>query len=175
MTTESVGLTAMALRLASATKPCPEPLCHNGTVTLAGEYDLKHADCDGIGEVFVLPNEVRVECLCFDKANNGLCRACVRSSKGKEFIEHAHNCLRCNGRGWTPLNPEKLGRWMVAWFKIFPAQDLDFCQENNQDKYACELSLDTILCDGIGDTPELAFFAAALKALNLEQVTEKER
>ena len=165
---EQSNLNDLALQLASAKKPC---LSTPGTLEqghphlprpLEGYPQPSCADCEGTGEVYVLGLEVRVECLCFDKANNGLCRACVRSSKGKEFIEHAHDCLRCNGRGYTALDPEKLGRWMKAFTKAGFYVGISWHDDQFQSIVGGPHS-DAFVHDA--DDPEEAWFLPATKAL----------
>ena len=151
MTTTSLDLGAMALALSSAKKPCPNA---------DPDYPMDdHGECECRGgEVYVLDDSVRVECLHpreYEEQNSGV----------------AYTHYPCNSRGWVPLDPEKLGRWMVALAKAHYYIEIRLWSRDGAswrvmvsgdsqetEKRYCEL--DT-------DTPELALMQAAMKALGL--------
>lgn len=145
MTTEP-DLTAMSLALASAKRPC------TGCQTIlcpVKPYGWDERElCEGTGEVSVLGPEVRVECV-------------AEWDIQRDHPENGH----CYGRRWNPLDPEKLGRWGVALRRarylitshvhLYPPE------------WEFKMGLPPNWFEARADTPELAFFQAAMKALSL--------
>ncbi len=164
-------LTAMALRLAEAKKECPcfkDPDGPNRQCDMCGGLTSPHApscetpDCKGTGEVYVLGPEVRVECPGIFAIGNMRCPTLYWPDYSEEVLD----ADPCDGRGWLPLDPEKLGRWMVAIrrnryliqlrINLFPPE------------WQCKIGHPPNWWDFKADTPEEAFFTAATKALKVE-------
>ena len=158
MTTKP-DVTAMALALASAKKPCPQPCVKGITAFIPGQGSegfTKCGTCEGTGEVYMLPNEVRVECT----------GTWIYQLMGRHY---GHNDRCCDGRHWNPLDPRYGWEWMeqqaVAGFEITlkpPTGD-----------YASSVLTWEALQKGkyigeSGQTPDLAWFQAAMKALGLD-------
>ena len=174
--TPEPDLTALALALASAKKPCPcignppcagcltEPVGHQAAYNGPNMDVLLYAcgPCGGTGEVYVLGSEVRVECV-----GGPFFRVTVITA---ELIERhkrrGKDCSRCQGRGWTPLDPKLLGDWMVALAKVM--KDGIVLEEKEKGEWWCIWDDD----DSLFDTPGEAFFDAALVILSLPKVTE---
>ena len=145
---EYTALNQMALTLASAKKD--------------GEY--------------ILGPEVRVECPCYRDRNKPGIAQCFYCGTERTYEQrHSPRCQDCDGRGWTPLDPEKLGRWMVALMQATTDSFMEFIywddgRENSWDVFIFPERRG--YNPGEADTPEEAFFTAATKALGLDTEVE---
>lgn len=157
MTTTKPGLAAMALALAGAKKECPcteELRCGACALVLhvnENALNYGHATdclCKGTGEVYVLPDEVRV--------------ACKRNHYDHGDISHEEDGCR----GWNPLDPEKLGRWMAALAKVFRTVLVQWDTLAKQWQGVVQTA-DFDLISGWADEPGPAFFQAAMLASGL--------
>ena len=132
-------LTAMSLRLAEAKKD--------------GEY--------------ILPSEVRVECAFGDGSYYGQQGAYPMYTKaGTHGDPAADNTCDCDGRGYTALDPEKLGRWQYylaqAGYKK-TGVTYDQARPVGMEWYGY-----TENRDGYYGTPEPAWFLSAMRALGVD-------
>ena len=163
MTTTAVDIKALALRLAGATKMCPRTDRHTHedigfTPGVRSSFtNTKGGAC--ICEVYVLPNEVRVEC-----ENSNL------------TFPHPSLCQLCQGRSWAPLDPRFLGEWMVAlepiaWVRLNVGLRGGW-------QFLIELKRRRTIGAGettLNGTPEEAFLQAAVRALGLDEAVEAEK
>lgn len=155
-------LSAMALRLAEAKKPCHICL---GTGILKFSYpdpevrDYTCIVCNGTREVYVLDDSVRVECIEKHTEPYG--------SRAYLMVQEA-TCEEASCRGWIPLDYRFGWEWMVALAKAeYPiGVKLNWDKLNWSAYEQKEVTFYYVI-----DTPGLAFFTAALRALGLEQVT----
>jgi len=158
MTTETASLTAMALVLAGAKKPCPE----RSSKSLQMRYEEPCETCkETPGEVYILPKETRVEC---GQIHTKIVHDNPTPNVSTTTITNG-SCAEAGCRGWTPLDPMLLGRWMVAVRKARPNSGVYTRGDNEWHADVFDRGPD---CgDSTADTPEEAFFQAAILALGL--------
>ncbi len=169
MTTEP-DLTALALALASAKKPCHICL---GTGVLKFSYpdpEVRDYSCiickETPGEVYVLGPEVRVECpacLGYGKVNsNWPSNVCSESTRHWP-------CTTCDTRGWNPLDPRYGWDWMMALaeYMVSVSNVINYKRTYWEGAIGEPQPTDS-------DTPWDAFFQAAMKALSLPTETQEQ-
>ncbi len=158
-TTDSTDIQAMALALASAKTKCLNEDCNGtGYITKYGGFDgtvpteTLCPACMNTGEVYVLGKEVRVECIC----------------RGGYWGDRLTPCAR----GWNPLDVRYGWDWMVALAKAgFKVRSWCVGTEKQWEFGMCAIDKEYWLWEP-ADTPGLAFFQAAMKALGLLTETE---
>ena len=103
---------------------------------------------------YILGEKTRVDC---DQPPFSNTLIVPHQFKGKD-------CQKCDGRGWNPLDPMLLGRWMAAIEKGNMI-DLDSDPVNG---WRCKIQTRSSESRHTADSPELAFFQSAMKALGLD-------
>ena len=155
MTTTDLDLASMAIALAEAKKPCPE----QPPIIIGQEFDCDTCK-DTPGEVYVLDSSVREWCPL----------AYVEDYREAPHpVEHAPEagdpCRICKNTGYQPLDPEKLGRWMVAlaeagYISNISTQRIDY-------HVLIQRRKGPGFWEAAAETPPSALIQAAMKALGL--------
>ncbi len=146
MTSTTLDIQELALKLAGATKPCPA--CNEGEVWVPVPcYVCATEGNEGTGEVYVLGPEVRVGCVCLSYPSR-------------------HKVYECLGRGWNPLGPRLLGEWMVALAKA--GHHIEVQADKDHGSVARIVGVVGTLPHFYADTPEPAFLKAATHAITVE-------
>ncbi len=180
MGTKVIDLDAMALALASAKKPCPECNDHWDSPPEYLPCKVCGATQRGLdieNEVYVLGPEVRVDCEgVVSIPGERIWRTDCPARFPERFTSFTPDELKrvqaqdsCEGRGWNPLDVRYGWDWMVAVesvgisLVVYPPSHL------RSDPNGWGVMMPDMTSIGYcTDTPGLAFFQAAMKALNLD-------
>ena len=159
------------MRLAGAEKPCP--VC-NGIGEVESETDeqgwFNCTNCQengggSTGEVYVLGEEVRVECTFGDGSYYGQQGAYPMYSKaGTHGDPAADSTCNCGGLGFTALDPHDM-RWMMV---LRDAEFLVKVRSIPHGRFMATVGFVDVIREGEADTPWDALLLAATKALGLE-------
>ena len=178
--TTTTDTQAMALALASATQMCPRTDRHEH-VDVGFTPGVKSPWVTGKGqecvcEVYVLGPEVRVKCeFCGGRGFNNHPLPNVWARKDIACQEcSGENLDYTRGRGWNPLDPRYGWDWMVAlgqaeiFITVRPFPTMWVWDS----KCEAQASIGVKIHFAYANSPELAFFQATVKALNLPTETE---